>query len=101
MRAAPAPAEESFAVEITLKLFANLSEYLPHEHDGRVAVHNELPVHVAIGATVQSVIEQFRVPGPSAHIVLVNGVFVPRNDRGTRRLQQGDALAIWPPIAGG
>jgi molybdopterin converting factor small subunit len=33
--------------------------------------------------------------------VLVNGVYVEPADRLTRTLQEGDVLAIWPPIAGG
>jgi molybdopterin converting factor small subunit len=33
--------------------------------------------------------------------VLVNGTYVEPAQRLTRRLQPGDTLAIWPPIAGG
>jgi hypothetical protein len=33
--------------------------------------------------------------------VLVNGVFVPPRERESLRLAPGDALAIWPPVAGG
>ena len=33
--------------------------------------------------------------------VLINGVFVPPEQRGARVLVDGDVLAIWPPIAGG
>jgi sulfur carrier protein ThiS len=35
------------------------------------------------------------------HLVLINGVYVPPDERATRRLAEGDVLAIWPPIAGG
>jgi sulfur carrier protein ThiS len=35
------------------------------------------------------------------HLVLVNGSFVPPEQRATRELVEGDVLAIWPPIAGG
>jgi hypothetical protein len=35
------------------------------------------------------------------HLVLINGVYVPPEERGTRMLAEGDTLAIWPPIAGG
>ena len=35
------------------------------------------------------------------HLVLVNGVYVPPAERATRTLEEGDVLAIWPPIAGG
>jgi sulfur carrier protein ThiS len=88
-------------VEITLKLFATLSDYLPHELNGRVRVHNELPLDVAEGMTVQQVIDQMHLPPRMAHLVLVNGFYVPPAARATFALHAGDALAVWPPIAGG
>jgi molybdopterin converting factor small subunit len=33
--------------------------------------------------------------------VLVNGSYVEPGQRLSRTLNEGDALAIWPPIAGG
>ena len=88
-------------MEITLKLFATLGDYLPRELNGRTRVYNQLAVDVAEATTVQAVIEKFNLPSPMAHLVLVNGVFIPRSARATRLLQQGDELAVWPPIAGG
>jgi sulfur carrier protein ThiS len=88
-------------VEITLKLFATLGDYLPHQLNGRVRVYNQLALEVAEATTVQAVIEQFRLPPAMAHLVLVNGVFIPRGARATRLLRAGDELAVWPPIAGG
>jgi len=36
------------------------------------------------------------------HLVLVNGKYIaPADRRMSYTLQEGDALAIWPPIAGG
>jgi sulfur carrier protein ThiS len=88
-------------VEITLKLFATLSDYLPQELNGRVRVHNELPLDVVEGATVQQVIDQMHLPPRMVHLVLVNGLYVPLAGRATYALNAGDALAVWPPIAGG
>jgi len=88
-------------VEITLKLFATLGDYLPPTLNGRVRVYNQLVLDVAEATTVQAVIEQFRLPPTMAHLVLVNGVFIPRGERATRLLHAGDELAVWPPIAGG
>jgi len=88
-------------VEITLKLFATLGDYLPRELDGRKRVYNQLAIDVPEAMSVQAVIEKFNVPPAMAHLVLVNGVFVPRNARATRPLHPGDELAVWPPIAGG
>jgi sulfur carrier protein ThiS len=93
--------KRSMAVDITVKLFATLSDHLPREFNGRVRVYNELPIDVAEGTTVQMVIDQFHVPPGMAHLVLVNGIFVPRAARVTHPLRSGDALAVWPPIAGG
>ncbi len=88
-------------MEITLKLFATLGDYLPQELNGRARVYNQLAVDVAETATVQAVIEQFNLPPAMAHLVLVNGVFIPRDARATRLLRLGDEMAVWPPIAGG
>ncbi|HHI76483.1 MAG TPA: MoaD/ThiS family protein, partial [Gammaproteobacteria bacterium] len=33
--------------------------------------------------------------------VMVNGVFVPCSLRREERLEAGDTVAIWPPVAGG
>jgi molybdopterin converting factor small subunit len=35
------------------------------------------------------------------HLVLVNGVYIAPDQRDTRVLQEGETLAIWPPVAGG
>lgn len=88
-------------VGITLKLFATLGDYLPRELDGRRRMHNQLGIDVPASCTVQQVIDRFAIPAGMAHLVLLNGVFVPRDARATRRLDPGDELAIWPPIAGG
>jgi len=74
-------------VRILLKLFATLGERLPAE--------------LAPGAAVQEVIDRFQLPAGLVHLVLVNGVYVPPAQRASRRLVEGDALAIWPPVAGG
>ena len=88
-------------MEITLKLFATLSDYLPHELNGRVRVHNELPLDVVDGMTVQQVIDQMHLPSKMTHLVLLNGVYIPPQARATHPLCPGDVLAVWPPIAGG
>jgi sulfur carrier protein ThiS len=86
---------ESRAVQITFKLFATLSEFLPQGADNQVAV--DLPE----GTPVQAVIDRFRLPQGLVHLVLVNGEYVPPSARAARVLHDGDALALWPPIAGG
>lgn len=83
-------------MQVTLKLFATLSDYLPEPtRDNQVAL--DLPP----GTCIASVIEQFNLPPRLVHLVLINGVFVPPAERGGRALHEGDVLAVWPPIAGG
>jgi sulfur-carrier protein len=86
---------------ITFKLFASLSEYLPRQLDGHAAVGHEIAVDIDDATAVEDVIERFKLPRHQVHLVLVNGRYVPPALRPTHLLRAGDALAIWPPIAGG
>jgi sulfur carrier protein ThiS len=88
-------------VRITLKAFATLGEYLPREHEGQVRVGNELPLEVPDGTTVQAVLERFPLPRALLHLVLVNGEYLHPSERAGHLLREGDAVAVWPPIAGG
>jgi len=88
-------------MRVVLKLFASLGDHLPAELDGRRRQGNELPLEVVEGTTVQAVIDRFRLPAGLVHLVLVNGAFVHPADRSTLHLAEGDALAMWPPVAGG
>jgi sulfur carrier protein ThiS len=85
-------------VKIVFKLYAQLTDYLPQQgRDQRHEVDVELPEE----ATVAQVIERFGLPPPLIHLVFVNGVYVPPEHRPSRPLRDGDALAIWPKVAGG
>ena len=83
-------------MRVVFKLFASLADYLPAERRGNIA-----ELDVAPGSTVGDLITQYRVPEKSAHLVLVNGHYIPPAARAGRALADGDELAIWPPIAGG
>ncbi len=83
-------------MRITLKLYAGLAEYLPAG-----AVANATEVEVSGDDTPWTVIDRFKVPRARAHLVLINGTYVPPAERADRRFRDGDALAIWPPVAGG
>jgi len=85
------------AVQVTLKLFATLQDYLPLE----AKKTNALALELEAGTTVQQVIERFGLPQKLCHLVLIDGAFIPPAARATRALQAGETLAIWPPIAGG
>ena len=82
---------------ITFKLFAGLTDYLPVEH----RTGNLMHLDVSADAPIAQIIEPFHMPARLVHLVLVNGVYVPPEERATRTLVEGDVLAIWPPVAGG
>jgi len=56
---------------------------------------------VADNSPVEAVLGRFALPRRRTYLGLLNGVFVPPEARTTTCLQDGDVLAVWPPIAGG
>ncbi len=84
-------------MKITFKLYATLSDYLPAE----ARRTNMVELEVGEGATIAEIIAPYNLPPKLVHLVLVNGVFIAPEARATRALADGDALAIWPPVAGG
>ncbi|MFQ5763841.1 MAG: MoaD/ThiS family protein [Rhodospirillales bacterium] len=87
-------------MKIRVKLYARLERYLPEADAGR-ASRNEADLEVADGVTPADVFNRLGLPTEYCHLVLVNGVFVAPGERGARRLEDGDHLAVWPPVAGG
>jgi len=83
-------------MHLTVKLYATLSDYLPAG-----SKHNRVELDVAEAATVGAVLAPFALPEKLTHLVLVNGVFIPPGERGSKVLGEGDVVAVWPPIAGG
>ena len=82
---------------VTVKLYASLSDYLPSHAQREHAVSLEFPET----ATLSQLLENMRLPDDQVHLVLLNGVYVEPEERTTTRLSEGDAVAVWPPIAGG
>jgi len=84
-------------MQITLKLYATLSDLLP-----ATAFKNAAKIVVNEQVSLNQIIDQYHVPRELAHLVLVNGHFVCDTDRDqSGTLVEGDVLAIWPPVAGG
>ena len=84
-------------MRITLKLFASLAAHLPAE----ARSSHRLDLDIEPGTTVHDVIRRQGIPESLCAIVLIDGRWVARPDRATRTLEEGQVLAIWPPIAGG
>ena len=84
-------------MHLTFKLYASLTQYLPA--DARQS--NRVALEVAEGTPIARIIEPFGLPPKLVHLVLVNGVYVPPEERLSYVPKDGDVLAIWPPIAGG
>ena len=81
-------------MKITLKLFATLTEHLPADAD-----QNAVEV-VADALTVHQLIARFQIPPEDAQVILVNGEFMPPEQRDAP-LHDGDLISIWPSIQGG
>jgi len=83
-------------MKITLKLYASLSQYLP---DG--AVRGEIDIEIPNGTSLETVLDDHGVPPEHCHLVLHNGHYVAPSERHEIVMAEGDALAAWPPVAGG
>jgi len=83
-------------MQVTLKLYASLGQYLP-----AYAERNEARVEVPDGTTITELLREHLVPLEACHLVLLNGLFQPPASRSGVRLKDGDTVAAWPPVAGG
>ena len=92
----PASGPIADTMRVTVKLYATLSDYLPVG-----SKNNRLEVEVAESVTVDAVLAPFLLPPKLTHLVLLNGVFIPHDERATTCAREGDTIAVWPPIAGG
>ena len=95
VRSSHPQAIDSRRMKITFKLFAKLTDYLP----APARDSNFVELDVPPDASISQIIEPFGLPPNLVHLVLVNGAYVEPDERLTRSLREGDALAIWPPIA--
>jgi len=84
-------------MKITLKHITSLTDYLPDS----AKYTNFVELDVVPASTIAQVVEQQRLPEKWVHLVLLNGHYVAPEQRLAQTLNEGDVLAIWPPIAGG
>lgn len=83
-------------MKVTVKLFASLGDYLPQG-----AKRNQIEMEYPPETTLVDILEHLKVPQELVHLVLIDGVFVPLEERSTRILVEGEEVAFFPPVAGG
>ncbi len=79
-------------MQIEVKLFATLRDYLPKGSD-RFSCKMEID-----GQTrVKDIVSRFKIPDEIPKIILINGI----HGKMEQVLKEGDVLSIFPPVAGG
>ena len=79
-------------MKLEVKLFANFREFLPPGTDKYTCW-----LELEEGITIGRVLEKLKIPDDLPMITLVNGLHRTFEDR----LQPGDVLSVFPPVAGG
>ena len=79
-------------MEIKVKLFATLRDYLPKGSDGK-----SCQMDIDKKTTIEQIITQLKIPEEIPKITLVNGLQASMD----QTLKEGDVLSIFPPVAGG
>ena len=83
-------------MQITLKLYATLSEYLPAG-----SKKHRIVLDISHQETAYAILARCDVPKEKAHLFLLNGVYLTLEQRDQPTFKEGDTLAVWPPVAGG
>ena len=77
---------------VEVRLFATLAQFLPPGSKAGTAL-----VDLPDGATIADVARRLGIPPGLDRVVLLNGTDV----AGDARLSDGDAIDLFPPLAGG
>ena len=80
------------SMEIEIKLFATLRDYLP-KGSSRFSCKME----VGHPTRVQDILLRLKIPEDMPKIILVNGI----HGKKEQILNEGDVVSIFPPVAGG
>jgi len=83
-------------MKVTFKLYATLVSYLPAGTQGHA-----VNMTIADNTSVQKLIEHYQIKNELAYLVMLNGIYIPPEQRTTTVLHENDTLAIWPKVAGG
>ena len=79
-------------MEVKVKLFATLRDYLPKGNDGK-----SCQMEIDTTTTIEQTITTLKIPDEIPKIILVNGLQASMD----QTLKAGDVLSIFPPVAGG
>lgn len=79
-------------MDVTVKLFATLRNYLPQGNDDYAA-----RLTVEDGSRVEDIMKKLAIPEEMPTIMLLNG----KHSEKDAVLREGDVLSIFPPLAGG
>ncbi len=79
-------------MEIEVKLFATLREYLP-----KGSSRFSCKMKIDDSTRVQDILVRLKLPEQMPKIILINGVHAKKD----QVLNEGDVLSIFPPVAGG
>ncbi len=79
-------------MEIEVKLFATLRDYLPKGSD-RFSCKLQIDGH----GRIKDVLTKLKIPDDMPKIILINGI----HGKNEQVLKEGDVVSIFPPVAGG
>jgi sulfur carrier protein ThiS len=85
---------ERHAMEIEVRFYAHLVEYLPAGSSG-----NRIKVSLKTGSTIKDLIKELALPDKIAHSILI--MVNEAHSNQDQILREGDRISILPPIAGG
>jgi len=81
---------------ITIKCFAGLKKYLPDN-----ALNNTASIKVDDRTSIEQLLQSLNIDREEAHLVILNGTFIPVELRHQTYLKENDSLDLWPEVAGG
>ena len=79
-------------MDIEVKLFATLRDYLP-----KGSSRFSCTLNIDGRSRVKDILEKLKIPEEIPKIILVNGV----HGKVDQLLKEGDVVSIFPPVAGG
>jgi len=83
-------------MQITLKCFAFLGQYLPPGAKG-----NSIQMEVDDGKTIAQLIDDLNIDQDAVELAILNEQFIDLRAREHAELKNRDTLALWPEVAGG